>query len=42
MKNKIKKEIDQELKGIYYGNIKLIIKKGKIDFIEVKKSKKIK
>ncbi|MFW5895732.1 MAG: hypothetical protein ACOCT9_03200 [archaeon] len=41
MKQKIINEIDQEADNIYYGEIKLIIKKGKIKFIESKKSKKI-
>lgn len=41
MDKKVINEIDQEVDNIYYGEVKLIIKKGEIKFIECKKSKKI-
>lgn len=41
MNKKIIEEIKKELNTLFYGEIKLIVKKGKIKFIETKKSKKI-
>lgn len=38
MDKEIIDKIESELKNIYYGDIKLIVKKGKIEFIESKKS----